>query len=182
MKTLNNFILERLKLNKDSKATESDIKLFGNILGIEYNDAEWIYRDYYTNIEMFEEIYCDEWSQRNAFFTPFESLAILANMLIDDGNECELFKKLGMKSYTGDNNPYNWGVWCEENDNEVTLLEYVQYWIERKNFKAFKKMYDFLKNMKNQNAKIRDIGYLSDGEDGYRIEDKVPCKIKKLMN
>lgn len=180
MKTINNYIQESL-IKKNSKIGNKDIITFAKFFDIEIDDARWLYNDYYNNIQMWKEIYNDEWSQQVSYFTPFESLVFIADLLINDNNKCELYQKLGKKSYPGESNPYDFSVWTDENEHEVTLFEYVVYWIDR-HFNEFKKIFDFLNNLKhkNSNAQILDVYYIHDGNAGSTIQDLVPCEIKKF--
>ncbi len=134
MKELNNYIIEKLKLNKDSEDPEY-IK-FCNALKITKDNIDtdcWdnamkyskeLYKYYQSDCkEVFDETDLEE---KNMLCGLFDALFILAIMLLQDEYDSNGILKIGFKSYKGNNNPYDYSWFDEENDKNQTILELIQ--------------------------------------------------------
>lgn len=130
MKQIGKFILEKLKINSNTKVHDkvSDI---ANHLEIKEEYAKEIV-DNYLNKKYFDDL--DNIYEKDLPATQFELVFMCVCMLVGDNQPIESFTSLGYKAYKtrkgGSYNPYDYS-WFEEEfsdqDNDYpTMLDYIQ--------------------------------------------------------
>ena len=79
--------------------------------------------------------------------TYFGLTVMLCAMLVEDGYDMQQFNVLGYTSYKGSNNPYDFSWFEGTDENDTTVLDYVQnLYTENKRFKMFmNELYDAVK-------------------------------------
>ena len=128
MKKINTYIQEKLVINKDIKSSK-DIKfstfcheLYLHDSPLNHDDLEELY-DLYLND-------CDKIIEKNfdgeLVSTNFELMFMSAAMLNADDQDWTSLPDLGYKDYPGDNNPYDYSWFEEEDSNGKTVLEVMQ--------------------------------------------------------
>lgn len=150
MKTINDYILEKFKMNNNN--INKPISNLAKYFGLSEDDAYMLYTKYYDDINAYFGLNSDE-----LYCTPLEALLMVAFMLVDDGFEAKDYDNLGYKDYGGKNNPYDW-AWFEEDTKDGDFLDSVKKWIKN-NLEEFETIYDIVKKHKNNfNAdKITDL-------------------------
>ena len=145
MKSVNSFILEKLRLGKDTFSQEArERKAFKTYYkGLPEKICEEIL-DEYVYGKPFDEYFKDDINEK-IICTPFELLFLMAVMLIDDGLSSKYFTYLGTKWYKmhlhGQNNPYD-SCWFEEDiTNDMDTLDMCKEWIKN-NRAEFNNIYD----------------------------------------
>ncbi len=145
MKTINDYILEKFKMNNNN--ISKPISNLAKYFGLPEDDAYMLYTKYDNdgqyNINGYfhlnsNELYC----------TPLEALLMIAFMLVDDGFEAKDYDSLGYKDYNGNNNPYDYS-WFEEETRDGDFLDSVKKWIKQ-NLEEFETIYNIVKKHKDK--------------------------------
>lgn len=143
MKTINNYIIEKFKIN--SVTANQKVRKLAELFGLEFEEAKYLNKYIDPEEPLFDF--------KNPICLPLEALLMLAFILIDDNMPFDYYKILGTKLYKqkgGKGNPYDWS-WFEEEEDDAKdgkdYLDHVVKWInEHEN--EFKKIYNIVKKYK----------------------------------
>lgn len=127
MKLINNYIIEKLKISKDSKGIDQNFKKFCHELYLNdsknnHDDLEELYNLYKNDCENI----IDKNFDGQLLSTNFELIFMIVVMLLDDDLHYSSLEKIGTTSYNGSNNPYDFSWFEEEDSNGRTVLEIMQ--------------------------------------------------------
>lgn len=142
MKNINEFILEKFKINSEN--VHSPEKNLAKLFNLDQDEAKYLYQFWDNENKLIKFT--------NPVCSPLEGLLMLAFMLVDDNMDFDTWDFLGTKSYKklgGKNNPYDYS-WFEEEDEKDQNLDYlcaIGEWI-KENTDEFKKIYEIVKKHK----------------------------------
>lgn len=151
MKHIQNFIIEKFKLNSKTIETNKQnnkknlITNLSKILNISYNQCEDICNKYYF-VDPCKFFNLFDTDDDCLLCTPLEALLMIAVMLIDDYYPMHRYIDLGMMDYKGRNNPYDYS-WFEENTDDGDFLDTVKKWIKN-NQKEFSEIFKITEKSK----------------------------------
>ena len=147
MKKLNLYIIEKLKVN--SEQAKVHYLNFCQALDIkDCSEAEKLY-EYYKKYYFEDSLIKLSDSQRCS--SDFELILMLCVMLIDDGyTDPDYIEEIGYKSYKGNNNPYDYSWFEDENEDGNDVLTIIQqYYNGSLDFKKlFKDFFELVKKLK----------------------------------
>ena len=142
MKKIYNYIQEKLVINKDSKIKNNQYEKFCDVLKLDKkNDgSKHLYELYQTDCD---KIIGNNITSEQRMSTDFELIYMLAIMLLDDNYTRSEILNLGYTIYKGNNNPYDYSWFEEENNKGETVLDIIQnlYRSNNKFEEIFNKIY-----------------------------------------
>ncbi len=126
MNNLKEYIIEKLSLDS-KKISDESLKKFMKALGIKKSDEYVLKLKHYCDTDCDKQLEKDDYIPKNMWNSfEFDALLMLAVMLLEDGYKAKDILNIGFKSYKGNNNPYDYSWFDEENDKNQTILELIQ--------------------------------------------------------
>ena len=139
MKNLNNYILEKLKINKDSGDYYGK---FCRALKIKKSAYATQLFDYYNNPSKCEDKLSPYFKDFELHSSCFDLIFMIAVMLIEDKKDASDILNIGYTSYDGNNDPYALLWFDEEDNNDNTVLNVLQNLYKDTNNNWFKEYFD----------------------------------------
>lgn len=140
MKNINTYIVEKYKLSKNS-TTKYTLFCDELYLNSKKDSARELF-EYYEND--CENVIGDKITESQRCATDFELIFMLAVMLLDDGFGSEELQNIGYHGYDGDNNPYDYSWFEEENEDGEDVLSILKslYEEDSKEGEKFSEVFD----------------------------------------